>query len=87
MYAPPIPLVATRTFIHTVKLGETLPSIAQRYRVSVEDLRQWNKDKVGRLSVGQKLTIQMRGGSAHKSRGSAKGKPRQASPPKPVKRS
>ena len=85
MYAPPIPLQGTRTFSHTVKLGETLPSIAQRYRVSVEDLRQWNK--VGRLTVGQKLTIQTRGGSVQKSRSPAKGKPKETKPPKPVKRS
>jgi membrane-bound lytic murein transglycosylase D len=81
MYAPPIPLTGTRTFTHTVKLGETLASIAQRYRVSVEDLRQWNK--VGRLTVGQKLTIQTRASG----RSTAKGKPKHAQPPKPVKRS
>ena len=33
---------------HTVKAGETLPGIARRYRVSVEDLRRWNK--IGRLA-------------------------------------
>jgi len=38
-----------------VKAGETLPGIASRYRVSVADLRRWNK--IGRLAVGQKLTI------------------------------
>ena len=81
MYAPPIPFASTRTFTHTVKLGETLASIAQRYRVSVDDLRQWNK--VGRLTVGQKLTIQTRASG----RSTAKGKPKQAKPAKPVKRS
>ena len=34
MYAPPIPLAGPRTFVHTVKTGETLPGIAARYRVS-----------------------------------------------------
>src|SRR6185503_6461139 len=71
MYAPPIPLQGTRTFTHSVKLGETLPSIAQRYRVSIDDLRSWNK--IGRLSVGQKLTIQTKGGG--RSSSSSKGKP------------
>ena len=84
MYAPPIPLQGTRSFTHTVKLGDTLPSIAQRYRVSIDELRQWNK--VGRLTVGQKLTIQTKG-STQKSRGTTKGKPKQAKPPKPLKRS
>jgi len=83
MYAPPIPLQGTRSFTHTVKLGETLPSIAQRYRVSIDDLRSWNK--IGRLSVGQKLTIQTKGGG--RSSSSSKGKPKQAKPAKPVKRS
>src|SRR6185436_13658432 len=56
MYAPPIPVSGPRRFSHTVRTGETLPGIATRYRVSVEDLRRWNK--VGRLAAGQKLTIQ-----------------------------
>jgi LysM repeat protein len=38
-----------------VKQGETLPVIAQRYRVSVDDLRRWNQ--IGRLAAGQKLTV------------------------------
>src|SRR5262249_21607755 len=37
MYAPPIPVAIRRVF-HTVKAGETLPSIANRYKVSVEDI-------------------------------------------------
>jgi len=41
MYAPPIP-VATRRVFHTVKPGETLTSIANRYKVSVEDVKRWN---------------------------------------------
>jgi membrane-bound lytic murein transglycosylase D len=88
MYAPPIPAPGQRTVTHTVKLGETLPAIAQRYRVSVEDLRQANK--IGRLAVGQKLTVQAQTrGTPHKSqnRTPPKGKPKQAKPGKPVKRS
>ncbi|MGH8675773.1 MAG: transglycosylase SLT domain-containing protein, partial [Burkholderiales bacterium] len=49
MYAPPIPVSGPRTFTHTVKHGETLQAIAQRYRVSVEDLRRWNR--IGRLAA------------------------------------
>ena len=56
MYAPPIAVSGPRIFSHTVKVGETLPGIAGRYRVSVADLRRWNK--IGRLTAGQKLTIQ-----------------------------
>ncbi|MBS0335322.1 MAG: transglycosylase SLT domain-containing protein [Proteobacteria bacterium] len=56
MYAPPIPVAATRTLVHTVKPGETLISIAGRYKVTPDDLRRWNP--VGRLTVGQQLRIQ-----------------------------
>jgi membrane-bound lytic murein transglycosylase D len=88
MYAPPIPAPGQRTLTHTVKLGDTLPAIAQRYRVSVEDLRQSNK--IGRLAVGQKLTVQAQTRGApqkSQSRTPTKGKPKQAKPGKPVKRS
>jgi peptidoglycan lytic transglycosylase D len=78
MYAPPLPLSGPRRFTHTVKAGETLASIAGRYHVGVSDLRRWNR--IGRLSAGQKLTIQA--SSAPVKRKPAgkqtKGKPRKA---------
>jgi membrane-bound lytic murein transglycosylase D len=87
MYAPPIPMGGSpRTLSHTVKAGETLASIAGRYKVSMEDLRRWNK--IGRLAPGQKLTIQTRapaGAKGESSARAAKGKPRQATPPKKKK--
>jgi len=93
MYAPPIPVPAARSVSHTVKLGETLPGIAQRHKVSVEDLRRWNR--IGRLATGQKLTVQTRG-SAPKGKTAAKvkakpvnvkAKPRSLRPSKSVTRS
>jgi len=56
MYAPPIPVASPRTLVHTVKSGETLISIAGRYKVTPDDLRRWNP--IGRLTVGQQLRIQ-----------------------------
>ena len=56
MYTPPIPVAAPRTQVHTVKTGETLLSIANRYRVTPDDLRRWNP--MGRLTVGQRLRVQ-----------------------------
>jgi membrane-bound lytic murein transglycosylase D len=54
MYAPPIPKGGGR--IHVVRRGETLWSIAQRNRMTVADLKRWNR--IGRhLSVGQRLVI------------------------------
>ena len=85
MYAPPIPLAGPRTFVHTVKAGETLPAIAGRYRVRVEDLRRWNK--IGRLAAGQKLVVRTAGAPAKAKRAAVKGKPRQQSPGRHTKKS
>ena len=53
MYAPPIPAVRQ---VHRVKSGDTLSSIARKYRVRVSDLKAWNK--LGRyLQVGQEIYI------------------------------
>jgi LysM repeat protein len=42
---------------HTVRTGETLSAIAQRYKVPLTQLRQWNKLKGDRILVGQRLNI------------------------------
>jgi membrane-bound lytic murein transglycosylase D len=56
MYAPPIPQYGKARAVHVVKNGDTLGSIAKRYRVSVASLKAWNQ--VGRfLQVGQKIYI------------------------------
>lgn len=51
-----------RAVTHTVKRGDTLYSIAQRYAVDVRDLKRWNG--IGRDNVihpGQKLTVRASG--------------------------
>jgi len=60
-YVPPIQFERatrseTRKIAHTVQRGETLPAIAAKYNVSVDDLRRWNT--IGRLMAGQKLNIE-----------------------------
>jgi membrane-bound lytic murein transglycosylase D len=56
MYGPPIPQHGPARAVHVVKSGDTLGSIARRYRVSVASLKSWNQ--VGRfLQVGQKIYI------------------------------
>jgi membrane-bound lytic murein transglycosylase D len=84
MYAPPIAFSGPRKFTHTVKAGETLPAIASRYRVSVEDLRRWNK--IGRLAAGQKLTIQTKAAAtrAKAATKTVKGKPRKLPAGRPI---
>jgi membrane-bound lytic murein transglycosylase D len=57
MYAPPIP-VTTRRVFHTEKKGETLASIASRYKVSVEDLKRWNG--VSQATAGKTLALEVR---------------------------
>jgi membrane-bound lytic murein transglycosylase D len=71
MYAPPIP-VTTRRIFHTVKQGETLASIANKYRVSVEDLRRWNG--VSKAIPGRTLALEVRSASKGKPRPKAKSK-------------
>jgi membrane-bound lytic murein transglycosylase D len=56
MYAPPIPQHGPARKVHVVKRGDTLFSIASRYKVSVANLKSWNQ--LGRyLQVGQKIYI------------------------------
>jgi membrane-bound lytic murein transglycosylase D len=71
MYAPPIP-VRTRKIFHTVRAGDSLPSIAKRYAVSVEDLKRWNR--IGRLTPGQKIAVEIRAPVRGKAKPKAKGK-------------
>jgi membrane-bound lytic murein transglycosylase D len=53
MYSPPIPVVR---HVHRVQRGDTLSSIAARYRVRISDLKAWNR--LGRyLQIGQSITI------------------------------
>ncbi|HZO00443.1 MAG TPA: transglycosylase SLT domain-containing protein [Burkholderiales bacterium] len=56
MYAPPIPPKGAVKAVHVVKQGDTLSSIAAKYRVSVDSLKRGNN--LGRfLQVGQKIYI------------------------------
>jgi membrane-bound lytic murein transglycosylase D len=57
MYAPPVSARAwSASGVHTVRRGETLSSIAARYRVRLADLRRWNPNAAV-LHVGQKIYI------------------------------
>lgn len=46
-----------RTSTHTIRRGETLSGIANRYQISVIDLRRVNELKSDKIRVGQVLTI------------------------------
>ena len=56
----PSPKPKPKKIVHKVRLRDNLWSIAQRYDVSVGDLRKWNKDTIGagdQIRPGQNLTI------------------------------
>ncbi len=46
-----------KTIRHTVRNGESLWSIAQKYGVTVSNIKRWNKLNSERISIGQKLVI------------------------------
>lgn len=43
--------------VHTVKKGETLSVIADKYNVSIGRLKEWNKLRKDQINLGQKLKI------------------------------
>lgn len=47
-----------RQTTYTVRSGDTLSAIANRYNVSVSDIRRWNKNSGGTLRPGQKIVLQ-----------------------------
>ncbi|BBI99231.1 hypothetical protein FGKAn22_09240 [Ferrigenium kumadai] len=56
MHLSPIAEERTRTLSHTVRKGETLASIARRYRVSIASLKNRN-GHIRQVKAGQTLTI------------------------------
>ncbi|MBR1513631.1 MAG: LysM peptidoglycan-binding domain-containing protein [Bacteroidales bacterium] len=45
------------SFVHVVKKGESLGSIARKYHVTVAKIKSWNRLKRETIHIGQKLTI------------------------------
>jgi membrane-bound lytic murein transglycosylase D len=63
---------SSRTVYHRVGKGETLASIANRYAVTQQDIRSWNRDLGTKLVTGQRLRIVSDGGPAAGVRSSRK---------------
>jgi len=42
---------------HTIRKGETLSQIAEKYKVSTDDIRNWNNLNDDNIIAGQKLII------------------------------
>lgn len=49
---------AGKTATYVVKRGDTLEKIAEKYSVTISELKKWNDLKSSRITVGQKLKIQ-----------------------------
>ncbi len=47
----------TKTTTYTVKKGDTLAKIADKYDCTISDLKKWNKLKGDTIEVGQKLVV------------------------------
>ena len=48
---------------HVISRGDTLSEIAERYNVSMSDIRSANKLSTDRVRIGQKLTIPVYAGT------------------------
>lgn len=46
-----------KRIIHKVRRGETLTSIAVKYRVNVKDIKRWNGLRNSKIQIGERLTI------------------------------
>lgn len=51
------PVLSSRPTSYRVRPGDNLTSIAQRYGVSVDNLRQWNNLRSNRIRIGQQLRV------------------------------
>ena len=49
--------VVTEVKYHKVKPSESLKNIAKKYKVSVSDIKEWNKLETETIIIGQRLII------------------------------
>lgn len=51
---------STQSIHYTVRSGDSLYSISEKFNVSIHDLRKWNANKLGKyLQLGQKLKVKV----------------------------
>jgi membrane-bound lytic murein transglycosylase D len=56
---------STRTVLYTARRGDTLVTIADRFGVSLTQLRNWNHMSGARVAPGQRLHVTEPGGAPH----------------------
>ena len=54
--------ISNNRIVHNVKQGDTLYDIANRYKISVSQLKQWNNLRRNLIHPGDRLTIYVKGG-------------------------
>ncbi len=54
---PPAPALSTRMMLYTVRKGDTLVTIADRFGVSLTQLRRWNKMTGIKVEPGRRLRV------------------------------
>lgn len=59
--APSGPALGARQVTHMIAPGDTLSSLAHRYKVTIEDLKRWNNLNTAKLQVGKSLTVMVPG--------------------------
>jgi membrane-bound lytic murein transglycosylase D len=62
------PEIRTKQILIKVKKKDTLASVAQRYKVSTEQIKEWNNLKQDRLTPGQKLKLEVQQRAGKKSK-------------------
>jgi membrane-bound lytic murein transglycosylase D len=60
---------STRTMLYTARRGDTLVTIADRFGVSLTQLRNWNRMSGVKIAPGQRLHVTEPGGAAYSARG------------------
>lgn len=56
-----------KTVVHRVRAGETLVKIANRYGVTVSELKNWNRLRSGKLKKGQRIRVHVEAPSSSSS--------------------
>ena len=55
--SPPVAAPSTRTLLYTARKGDTLVTIADRFGVSLDQLRRWNKVAGSKVEPGRRLRV------------------------------
>jgi membrane-bound lytic murein transglycosylase D len=85
--AAPAPTVSMRALSYTARKGDTLVTIADRFGVSLTQLRQWNKLSGIKVEPGRKLRVTEPVATGHSSRGKRHGKSSSAQSDEPASKS